>query len=107
MREGEVKRVGRRGTWLRDEVPGGSGREGCVGWVCLGQRGLGGHREAERGGWGPRVRKDGVLCRSPPRASTPVVSVPFFLTDGHSPVQPGQPVEPMVRLLCAVCGGNG
>lgn len=32
VREGEVKRVGRRGTWLRDEVPGGSGREGCVGW---------------------------------------------------------------------------
>lgn len=33
MREGEVKRVGRRGTWLGDEVPGGSGREGCVRWV--------------------------------------------------------------------------
>lgn len=28
-------------------------------------------------------------------------------TDGQPLVQPGQPVEPVVRLICAVCGGNG
>jgi hypothetical protein len=27
--------------------------------------------------------------------------------DGQPPVQPGQPVEPVVRLICAVRGGNG
>lgn len=34
--------------------------------------------------------------------------VSFFLwADGRAPVQPGQPVEPVVRFVCAVCGGNG
>lgn len=49
----------------------------------------------------------GLSFRSPAGPPAPEVSVPFSLTDGHPPVQSGQPVEPVVRLLGAVCGGDG